>query len=290
MRTLQVSFRAICPIRIKKFRGRKDECISDLFEKFGGFNMSKNGLAWKATAAALAIICNINQAPAADITVLSTVAAHSVVDKVRSSFEQKTGHHLVVRFETAASLKREIETGSKFDVFLLTKEASAALESEGKLPSGKSRPFAVVLLGLAAKEGTSIPDISSPEKLMAALFQARKISYASEGASGKSFLRLLGAHGMLEPLREKLMPLPASEVIEAVASGKVTYGVQLISEIVAVRGATLVAALPTEYQSPTSLTIGCSTDPCARPSFELVEFLSSDAAAVAAIKAAGMEQ
>ena len=250
--------------------------------------MSKHKAGWAALAAVVTILSSVQRAPAADIALLSTVAAHSVLDRVLSGFEQKTGHRLIVKFDTAASIKREIEAGAKFDVFLLTRDVSTALESTGKLPSRKSRPFATVLLGLAAKEGASSPDIGSSEKLTTVLLAAQKISYASEGASGKSFIRLLEAHGMAEPLLEKLAPMPATDTIEAVASGKVTYGIQLISEIVSVKGAKLVGPLPAEYQAPTELTIGCSIDPCGQPASSLVEFLSSDDVA-GAIKAAGME-
>jgi ABC-type molybdate transport system substrate-binding protein len=100
-------------------------------------------------------------------------------------------------------------------------------------------------------------------------------------------MKLLQAHAMLEPLHEKLVPMPASKTIEAVASGEVTYGVQLVSEIVSVKGAKLVGPLPLEYQSPTQLTIGCSTDPCGAGSAALIDFLSS-ADAADAIRAAGM--
>jgi molybdate transport system substrate-binding protein len=249
--------------------------------------MERIGLRWAAFILALVAAGSIEQAAAAEVTLLSTLAAHSVVEKVRSGFEQKTSHHLVVKFDTAAGLKRDIESGIKFDAFLLTKDASTALEGAGKLPRGSSRSFAVVFLGLAAKEGSSIPDISTSAKLLAVLLGAQRISYAREGASGQSFMRSLEAHAMIEPLAQKLVPMPASATIEAVAAGDVTYGVQLISEIVAVKGATLVGPLPAEYQSSTRLTMGCASDPCAPAPAALIEFLSSHEAADA-IAAAGM--
>jgi molybdate transport system substrate-binding protein len=249
--------------------------------------MMRFRLSWAAFAVAVLAAASMEQAAAAEVTLLSTLAAHSVVEKVRSSFEQKTGHHLVMKFDTASGIKRDIESGVKFDVFLLTKDTSLALERAGKLPSGKSRFFAVVLLGLAAKEGNPIPDISTPDKLVAVLLGAQKISYAREGASGQSFMRSLEAHALIEALTPKLVPMPASATIEAVAAGDVTYGVQLVSEIVAVKGAKLVGPLPADYQSSTQLTMGCASDPCAPAQAALIEYLSSREVAYA-IGAAGM--
>lgn len=226
---------------------------------------------------------------AADIVVLSTFAARPVIDKVQAEFERTTKHRLLIKYDTAAALKTEIEAGRPSDVFLLTRGASTALEKSGKVPANSAQRFAIVLLGLAAKEGQVTPRIESRQSFEETLLAADKISYVKDGASGQTFIGLLEKNGMHDRLREKLMPMSAAETVEAAASGHVTYAVQLVSEIVSVSGAKLVGAFPSEYQLPAELTVGCSNDPCSQGGRTLVRFLTSDQINNA-IKTSGMER
>jgi molybdate transport system substrate-binding protein len=90
------------------------------------------------------------------------------------------------------------------------------------------------------------------------LLSAGKISYAKEGASGQHFQRVLKQLNLDEALKDKLLPMTGAKEIEAVADGLATLGVQLISEILPIKGVDLVGPLPVDLQNSTELKIAVS--------------------------------
>lgn len=90
-------------------------------------------------------------------------------------------------------------------------------------------------------------------------------------------------------MKPKLKPVVGGAGLKSVASGEVEIGVATVPTIVATPGLELVGPLPAELQTYISITAGVSTgakEPEAAQS--LIKFLSSPAA-VAVIKAKGME-
>lgn len=249
--------------------------------------MSRSTIVYMLSAA-LAGSISVTSAAATDIAVLSTIAAHSLMEKIKPEFERATGHRVLLRFDTAAALKHEIDAGANFDAFILTRGVSASLEREGKIPAGGSRPLATVLLGLATRKGRPIKDISSANAFAETILSSDKIAYPSDGASGQAFIRLMHEHGLYDALKDKLVPMAAATEMEAVAGDAATYGVQLVSEIISATGVELVGPFPQQYQSPTELAIGLSREsPDDSAAAEFVRFLVSEKAR-AAIKASGM--
>src|SRR6478736_604747 len=70
-------------------------------------------------------------AAAADIRVLSTPTLKTTLDDLRPGFEQATGHHLVLQFDSVAALKRRIEAGEAFDLTVLLPAAIDELAKQG---------------------------------------------------------------------------------------------------------------------------------------------------------------
>jgi molybdate transport system substrate-binding protein len=63
-----------------------------------------------------------------------------------------------------------------------------------------------------------------------------------------------------EVLKDKLLPMIGSKEIEAVADGAATLGVQLISEILPIKGADLVGPFPGDLQGRTELKIAVGAE------------------------------
>jgi molybdate transport system substrate-binding protein len=228
----------------------------------------------------------VDGANAREIVVFSTIAARSLLQQLGSTFETVSPHKLKLKFDTAAALKREIETGARFDVALLTEKVATDLEQEGKLVVRGRRPFAHVLLGLAVKTGGPKKEINSAGKFVEAISSAEKIAYAEDGASGAAFVRLLRKINLHDELR--LVPMIGPLVMEAVAAGKVTYGVQLVSEIVSAPGVELVGPFPDQYQTVTELALGRSPETeSTSAAVEFIAFMESKQA-TDAISAVGM--
>jgi molybdate transport system substrate-binding protein len=227
-------------------------------------------------------------ANAAEVKVLSTIGVRTVVEELGPQFEQKTGHKLAITFGIANVLKRQIEAGESFDLAIMTAAVADELIKQGKLVAGTRTDIARGSIGVAVRAGAPKPDISTVEALKRALLNAKSITYAKEGGSGIYFAGLLDRLGIAEEMKPKTK-YGTGAVAELVASGEADMAVQLINELIPVRGAELVGPLPAEVQNYIVLTAGVGTS--AKESgiaMDLIKFLTAPAA-VAVIKSKGLE-
>ena len=224
----------------------------------------------------------------ADLVVLSSVAARSVMDELGPRFERSSGIVLNFRYDTAAALQHVIENGARFDVAVLTPQVMSTLTAENRMAGAGQATFASSLIAVAVKHGATKPDISTPEMFIQALVEANSISYAREGASGQHFRRVVKRLNLDEALKDKLLPMTGSKEIEAVADGLATLGVQLISEILPIRGADLVGPFPGDLQNSTELKIALSAESeSADLARQFIAYATSSSAAVI-IRSKGM--
>jgi molybdate transport system substrate-binding protein len=216
----------------------------------------------------------------AELVVMSSVAARSIMDELGPRFERDSGIILHFRYGTAAALQHVIEYGARFDVAVLTPPVMSTLIAENRMSDAGQATFASSLIAVAVKHGATKPDISTREMFVQTLLKADKISYAKDGASGQYFQRVLKQLNLEEALKDKLLPMTGSKEIEAVADGLATLGVQLISEILPIRGADLVGPFPGDLQNSTELKIAVSAEPkSADLARQFIAFATSSAAA-----------
>ena len=224
----------------------------------------------------------------ADLVVLSSVAARSVMDELGPRFERSSGIVLNFRYDTAAALQHVIENGARFDVAVLTPQVMSTLTAENRMAGAGQATFASSLIAVAVKHGATKPDISTPEMFIQALVEADSISYAREGASGQHFQRVVKRLNLDEALKDKLLPVTGSKEIEAVADGLAMLGVQLISEILPVKGVDLVGPFRGDLQNRTELKIAVSAQTkSADIARQFIAYVTSSAAADV-IRAKGM--
>ena len=218
---------------------------------------------------------------------MSSVGARSVMDELGPQFERASGVVLSFRYDTAVALQRAMEDGARFDVAVLTSPVTSALTAANKIAGAGQVTFASALIAVAVKHGATKPDISTREMFVQTLLSVGKISYAKEGASGQHFQRVVTQLN-LDALKDKLLPMTGAKEIEAVADGLATLGVQLISEILPIKGVDLVGPLPVDLQNSTELKIAVSAgSKSADLARQFIAYATSSAAADV-IRAKGM--
>ena len=74
-------------------------------------------------------------AAAAEIKLVSTVAAKSAMDALLPAFERTSGHKVTPVFGTSAGLKTRIDGGESFDVVILSPAQVDDLTKQGKAGS-----------------------------------------------------------------------------------------------------------------------------------------------------------
>jgi molybdate transport system substrate-binding protein len=186
----------------------------------------------------------------AEIKVMSAGAVEPMVKLLGPSFERETGHTLNFNFGTAGSLRERLENGEQADLVILPAAMIEALEKTGAVVPGSRTDLGRTVTGVAVKEGTKPPDISTPEAFKQALLKAKGVSFSDPkagGSSGKYFAGLLQKLGIAEEIDKKaVLGKRGYEVAEAVADGRVDIGTTFISELLTVKGVIIVGPLPGE--------------------------------------------
>jgi molybdate transport system substrate-binding protein len=235
----------------------------------------------------------ISNARAAEVRVLSAGAMRAVVVALQPAFEKQTGHTLSIDRDTAGGLAKRIGGGEAFDVTIITPKVVDDLIAQGRITAGSRKDVAKVGIGVAVKQGAPAPDISTADAFKRTLLAAKSVAYidpAAGGSSGIYFDKLLERLGIANEIRPKAKLMKGGYVAELVAKGEAEIAVHQISEIVPVKGVTLIGPLPAEIQNITVYAAGLAPAPRdVAAAKALIDLLSGpDAAAV--LKTQGMEK
>ena len=231
-------------------------------------------------------------AQAAEIKVLSAGAFLQVVQTLVPDFEEETGNTVKVETDTAGGLRRRVAAGEAFDVAIITEPVIDALIKDGKLIASTHTKLATVGVGVGVKEGAPKLDVSTVEGLKRALLAAKAVAYidpASGGTSGIYVDKLLERLGIADQVRPKAKLKRGGHAADFVASGEADIVLQQMSEIVPVKGVTLVGPLPAEVQNITTYSAAVSANSSNRGVAEALIRLFSDPKGAALLKTKGMQ-
>jgi molybdate transport system substrate-binding protein len=250
----------------------------------------------RMTLLALAIVVMAAGAPrgaaAAEIKVLTAGAFKQVLLALVPDFEQATGHKVTVENDTVGALSKRIEGGEAFDLAVLTPAAVTDLSAKGKFVAGSGQSLARVGVGVVVKEGTPKPDIGSVDAFKQALRAAKSVAYidpAAGGSSGIYVAGLLDKLGLAAEVKPKAKLIHGGAVAEHIAKGEAELGIHQISEILPVKGITLVGPLPAEIQNYTVYAAGLGANAKETEAAKALLKALSGTAAAAVLKAKGME-
>jgi molybdate transport system substrate-binding protein len=232
-------------------------------------------------------------AGAAEMKVISGGAFKGVLNDLLVEYQKESGNKADVTYRTVGQHLKLIASGEeKFDVAVLTPEAIESLAKEGKVVSGSRADLAKTGVGVVVKAGAPLPDISTVEAFKSTLLAAKSVAYidpAAGGSSGIYVAKLLERLGIAKEVNAKAVLVQGGAVADHVADGEAEIGVHQISEILHVKGATLVGPLPAAIQNFTVYSAGVSaTAANSAAAGALVKFLSGPHA-VPIIKSKGME-
>jgi molybdate transport system substrate-binding protein len=194
-------------------------------------------------------------AQADTLKVLTTGAFKQVVVAAAPGFEQRTGHRLDIQNDTAGALAKRVAAGERFDVLVLTPGALKPLEADGRVTAGGVTLLAKVAIGVAVRNGAPQPRIDTVEQFRQAVVDARRVAYidpASGGSSGIYLDGLFQRMGIADAVKAKAVLVPGGLVAERLVSDEADLAIHQISEILPVRGVTLVGPLPEAIQNYTT--------------------------------------
>ena len=215
----------------------------------------------KLIALAVLVAAFAARAEAAEIKVLSAGAVKAVIVDVSDAFEKESGHKLTASFGTVGVTKQKL-AAEPADVVIMTDVAIDEAIGHGAVVAGTRNDIARAGVGVGVKEGAPKPDISTPEALKKTLLAAKSLVYVdpAQGAtSGIHFASVLQKLGIADAVKSKTILWPGGYAAEAVAKGDAEIVVHQISEILPVKGVTLVGPLPKELQKITIYSAAIAT-------------------------------
>ncbi len=194
---------------------------------------------------------------AGSLVVWSAGAVKPPLEELVPAFQKLTGMSLDVQYAPVGVLVRRLAEGGRPDVLVLSTDVVNEVQSKGWVLVGSATPLGSVGVGVAVKQGAALPDISTPEALRETILRAKSITYMDpqKGTSGKHFASVLEQLGISEQVKSKTTLGDVGYVLEPVAHGDIELGVQQITEILPVKGATLVGPLPLSLQKITTYSV-----------------------------------
>jgi molybdate transport system substrate-binding protein len=193
-------------------------------------------------------------AQAEEIKVFSVNGVKGVLENLGADFQAATGNHVQFTFGTIGQLEEKMEAGEMPDVLVAIAPGIAKAEQQGKIVAGSIVEVGRTGMGLAVKEGTVIPDISSAQSFRNALLKAKSLAFSDPktgAASGVAFAKALTQMKIADQVKDRTVLVAGGSVGELVAQGRVELGIQQITELLPVKGIVLVGPLPPELQSVT---------------------------------------
>jgi molybdate transport system substrate-binding protein len=206
----------------------------------------------------------------AKLKVMCARSMHQVVGELTEAFRRATGHEVELNFGTVGALQKRLDDGETADVLVLGAPAIDKLAKTNVV--GAPTNVATTSVGIAVREGSTPPDVSTPDAFRQALVAASKVAFSDAavgGSAGVYLAKLFVEMGLGDEIARKGMPQQSGgEVATRVANGEADIGMTLMAEIAPIKGARVIGPLPAPLGSDTTYAAAVTTGSSARDAGE----------------------
>jgi molybdate transport system substrate-binding protein len=197
------------------------------------------------------LLCAVLTGPAgaAELQVVCPPLVRDGMKDLAAAYTQQTGMVVTVRANVMGKIMSDIETGvPAADVVLLPPDLMDALVNNKGVKPGTRVPVGRAEIALAVRAGAPHPDISTVEKLRAALLSAKTLAYTQPGPPRNSMEAGIIDRMLHRPAFSgvRTMPVATGSGVSALAKGDSDMALQVVSAITAMPGIELVGPLPPE--------------------------------------------
>jgi molybdate transport system substrate-binding protein len=231
-------------------------------------------------------------AAAVELHILTAGAVQEGEKKLADEYRHMTGNRVTFISGTVGQIQERLKNREAADVIVVSKPAMEQLDKAGEIRPSASAVLGRIGIGVAAKEGSTIPDIGTSEKFKAAMLKARSITYmdpAAGASSGIATAKILRDLGIADEIAKKTKLTETGYSAERVASGEVELAIQNVSEILPVKGVRLAGPLPEPLQVYTVYSAGVASNSVnPKEAMDFIRFLIRKESAQA-WQAAGVE-
>jgi len=206
--------------------------------------------ALRVTALMLAMMAAA-PAGAAELNVVAAGAVCGVLDGMIDDYSRQSGLKFNLTVGPTGQLRNAIASGKPTDLVIVSAPLMQEMEKTGKITSGSRVDLGRVGLGVVVREGTPLPDISTPEAVKQALIKANTIAYTDPklgGTSVEQLMKFSESFGIKdEVIRKGVISTGGNDAAAKVAEGRADIAIVPITDIHA-KDARLVGPLPEAIQ------------------------------------------
>lgn len=198
-------------------------------------------------------------AKAENVKIYAAAVAKTPLSAIAADYEKMTGNKVTLVFDTAGATEQRFRADTEAALLITTAPLIRDAETSGALKDGISIPFGSTVAGVAVPPGSLKPDVSSPEKLKAALLAAKRIAVSdpARGATvGTHFMKVIEALGIKDAVQPKIIfASDGIETMRLVVEKKADLGVSQSSEIVQASQNSLAGPFSKEFALATDFSL-----------------------------------
>jgi len=220
---------------------------------------TRMAIAFLLVSALTAGIASAQSAKGENVKIYAAAVVKTPLTAIAADYERTTGNTVTVVFDTAGATEQRFRTDPEAALLITTVPLIRNAESTGALREGTSTLLGSTVASVAVPPGSKKPDVSSPEKLKAALLAARRIAVSdpARGATvGTHFMKVIEALGVKdEVLRKITFANDGVETVRLVLEGGVDIGVSQSSEILQGNRDAFAGPFPKEFALATDFSL-----------------------------------
>ena len=194
-----------------------------------------------------------------NLKIYAAAVAKTPLTAIAADFEKKTGNKVTLVFDTAGATEQRFRADPDASLLITTVPLIRNAQSSGALKDGTSVLLGSTVAGVAVPPGSVKPDVSSAEKLKAALLAAKRIAVSdpARGATvGTHFMKVIDALGVKDQvLKKTTFANDGVETVRLVLDGKADIGVSQSSEILQGNRDAFAGPFPKEFALATDFSL-----------------------------------
>src|SRR5258706_941726 len=194
-----------------------------------------------------------------NLKIYAAAVAKTPLPAIAADYEKTTGNKVTLVFDTAGATEQRFRADPEASLLITTVPLIRAGESTVALRDGTTTMLGSTVAAVAVPPKSAKPDVSSPEKLKAALLAAKRIAVSdpARGATvGTHFMKVIEALGVKDQvLRKTTLASDGVATMRLVLEEGVDIGVSQSSEILQASRDAMAGPFPKEFALATDLSL-----------------------------------
>jgi molybdate transport system substrate-binding protein len=215
--------------------------------------------AFSLVAALLAGAASAQPAIGENVKIYAAAVVKTPLTAIAADYEKTTGNTVTLIFDTAGATAQRFQADPQAALLITAAPRIRDAESTGALRDGTSTVLGRTVAGVAVPPQSAKPDVSSPEKLKAALLAARRIAVSdpARGATvGNHFMKVIEALGVKDEVLPKItFASDGVATMRLVIDETVDIGVSQSSEILQANPDAMAGPFPEEFALVTDFSL-----------------------------------